>query len=200
MASRKPVYVSSLLHSPIPLQLNGLLPGPPSQPQVKPPLTFLPSFNQQVLVDTTPLPDSIPKVKELGVSSAPLLSAAYFIGARCRDYNDDFMKCKTDNPGKGEFDCLQEGRRVTRCARSVYVYAIQIGSWMFTPCDQRRRAARGSRGWRNRPSSRLRKRLTVVMTGSRTSINLVWSNSGNTGNASTTITTSYGSADPRSGS
>ena len=79
------------------------------------------SFNQQVLYDTTPLPDSIPKVKELGTTSAPLFSAAYFIGARCKDYNDDFMQCKTENPGKGEFECLAEGRRVTRCARSVYV-------------------------------------------------------------------------------
>jgi hypothetical protein len=78
-------------------------------------------FNNEHLVDTTPLPDSIPKVKELGASSAPLLSASFFIGARCRDYNDDYMKCKTDNPGRGEFECLQEGRRVTRCARSVYV-------------------------------------------------------------------------------
>ncbi|KAK3337793.1 hypothetical protein B0T19DRAFT_413530 [Cercophora scortea] len=78
-----------------------------------------PIFNQQVLYDTTPLPDSIPKVKELGASSAPLLSASFFIGARCKDYNDDFMKCKTENPGTGEFECLKEGRRITRCARSV---------------------------------------------------------------------------------
>ena len=82
------------------------------------------SFNQQVLIDTTPLPDSIPKVKELGASSAPLLSASFFIGARCRDYNDDYMQCKNENPGKGEFECLKEGRRVTRCARSVYVEAV----------------------------------------------------------------------------
>lgn len=81
-------------------------------------------FNNEHLVDTTPLPDSIPKVKELGASSAPLLSASFFIGARCRDYNDDYMKCKTDNPGRGEFECLQEGRRVTRCARSVYVEQV----------------------------------------------------------------------------
>jgi NADH dehydrogenase (ubiquinone) 1 alpha subcomplex subunit 8 len=79
------------------------------------------SFNQQVLYDTTPLPDSIPKVKEIGSSSAPLLSASFFIGARCKDYNDDYMQCKTENPGRGEFDCMKEGRRVTRCARSVYV-------------------------------------------------------------------------------
>ncbi|KAK3331246.1 hypothetical protein B0H66DRAFT_93511 [Apodospora peruviana] len=78
-----------------------------------------PVFNQQVLYDTTPLPDSIPKVKELGASSAPLLSASFFIGARCGDYNDDYMQCKTENPGRGEFECLKEGRRVTRCARSV---------------------------------------------------------------------------------
>ena len=86
-------------------------------------LTLSSSFNQQVLYDTTPLPDSIPKVKEIGTTSAPLFSAAYFIGARCKDYNDDFMKCKTENPGKGEFECLKEGRRVTRCARSVYVFS-----------------------------------------------------------------------------
>ncbi|KAI1765773.1 NADH dehydrogenase, alpha subcomplex, subunit 8 [Hypoxylon sp. FL1150] len=78
-----------------------------------------PVFNQQVLYDTTPLPESIPAVKEVGATSAPLLSASFFIGARCRPYNDDFMQCKTENPGKGEFECLKEGRRVTRCAASV---------------------------------------------------------------------------------
>ena len=61
---------------------------------------------------------------EIGASSAPLLSASFFIGARCRPYNDDYMQCKTDNPGKGEFECLKEGRRVTRCARSVYVEVL----------------------------------------------------------------------------
>ncbi|EPE08429.1 nadh-ubiquinone oxidoreductase kda subunit [Ophiostoma piceae UAMH 11346] len=78
-----------------------------------------PMFSQQVLYDTTALPDSIPKVQEIGASSAPLMSASFFIGARCREYNDDYMQCKTDNPGKGELECLKEGRRVTRCARSV---------------------------------------------------------------------------------
>jgi len=29
------------------------------------------------------------------------------------------MQCKNENPGKGEFECLKEGRRVTRCARGV---------------------------------------------------------------------------------
>ncbi|KAJ1335785.1 NADH-ubiquinone oxidoreductase subunit [Microdochium nivale] len=78
-----------------------------------------PQFNQQTLVDLTPLPDSIPAVKEVGASSAPLMSASFFIGARCRPYNDDFMQCKDENPGTGQFDCLKEGRRVTRCASSV---------------------------------------------------------------------------------
>lgn len=76
-------------------------------------------FNQATLVDTTPLPEHIPSVQEIGSSSAPLLSASFFIGARCKPYNDDFMQCKTDNPGRGELDCLKEGRRVTRCAKSV---------------------------------------------------------------------------------
>ncbi|RDA84854.1 hypothetical protein CP532_2094 [Ophiocordyceps camponoti-leonardi (nom. inval.)] len=78
-----------------------------------------PQFNQELLLDKTPLPDAIPAVKEVGASSAPLLSAAFFIGARCRPYNDDYMQCKTDKAGRGEFDCMKEGRRVTRCAQSV---------------------------------------------------------------------------------
>ncbi|KAF7194291.1 NADH-ubiquinone oxidoreductase 20.8 kDa subunit, partial [Pseudocercospora fuligena] len=78
-----------------------------------------PRFNQQVLIDTTPLPDDIPKVAEVGASSAPLLSASFFIGARCKPYNDDFMLCKTEANGKGETECLKEGRKVTRCAASV---------------------------------------------------------------------------------
>ena len=78
-------------------------------------------LDQERLVDLTPLPDSVPAVKEIGASSAPLLSAAFFIGARCRDYNDDYMQCKTEKPGQGEIECMKEGRRVTRCAASVYV-------------------------------------------------------------------------------
>lgn len=78
-----------------------------------------PRFNQQVLIDTTPLPDSVPKVPEVGASSAPLLSASFFIGARCKAYNDDFMHCKTEANGKGETECLKEGRKVTRCAAGV---------------------------------------------------------------------------------
>lgn len=51
-----------------------------------------------------------------------MMSAAYFIGARCRPYNDDYMVCKHESNGRGEVDCLKEGRKVTRCAISVYVH------------------------------------------------------------------------------
>lgn len=64
------------------------------------------------------MPANIPDVPEVGATSAPLLSAAFFIGARCSPYNDDFMMCK-DQSKSGEVDCLKEGRRVTRCASSV---------------------------------------------------------------------------------
>ncbi len=67
------------------------------------------------------MPDHIPKVEEIGATSAPLMSAAYFIGDRCKAFNDDFMKCKAEANGRGEIDCLKEGRKVTRCAASVYV-------------------------------------------------------------------------------
>lgn len=59
-----------------------------------------------------------PAVPEVGATSAPLMSASYFIGARCGPYNDDFMQCKKDSSGNPA-DCLKEGRRVTRCAVSV---------------------------------------------------------------------------------
>lgn len=86
-------------------------------------------FNQHLLIDTTPLPDSIPKVQEVGASSAPLLSASFFIGARCKPYNDDYMQCKTEANGSGEVDCMREGRKVTRCAGSVYVSPISLNSY-----------------------------------------------------------------------
>lgn len=30
------------------------------------------------------------------------------------------MMCKTEANGTGELDCMKEGRKVTRCASSVY--------------------------------------------------------------------------------
>lgn len=73
----------------------------------------------QLLVDKTPLPKDIPSVEEVGATTAPLLSASYFIGARCLPYNEDFLLCRKESNGNGEIDCLKEGRRVTRCAVSV---------------------------------------------------------------------------------
>ncbi|RDL41478.1 uncharacterized protein BP5553_01457 [Venustampulla echinocandica] len=94
-----------------------------------------PKFSQTTLIDTTPLPADIPPVTEIGTSSAPLLSASFFIGARCRPYNDDFMQCKDQNPGRGELDCLKEGRRVTRCAKSVIGAEMQWDSPMHCAAE-----------------------------------------------------------------
>ncbi|KAF8592113.1 NADH dehydrogenase, alpha subcomplex, subunit 8 [Ramaria rubella] len=67
--------------------------------------------------DPTPLPENIPPVAELGVTSAPLKSAAFFLGAHCKDYNEDFMLCKSEK--RQPEHCLFEGRRVTRCAADL---------------------------------------------------------------------------------
>lgn len=90
------------------------------------------------------MPEHIPKVQEIGATSAPLMSAAYFIGDRCRAFNDDYMKCKAEANGRGELECLKEGRKVTRCAASVYdslsccswclcAWLISVGSRISTP-------------------------------------------------------------------
>jgi NADH dehydrogenase (ubiquinone) 1 alpha subcomplex subunit 8 len=60
---------------------------------------------------------SIPKVDEVGVTSAPLLSMAFAFGEACKDYNEDFMLCK--NADQDPRKCLKEGRKVTRCALSL---------------------------------------------------------------------------------
>lgn len=73
------------------------------------------------------MPDGIPKVQEIGATSAPLMSASYFIGDRCHAFNEDYMKCKAEANGRGEFECMKEGRKVTRCAASVYVSKTLIG-------------------------------------------------------------------------
>ncbi|KAG6812935.1 hypothetical protein H0H92_015255 [Tricholoma furcatifolium] len=51
------------------------------------------SGDKQEYVDTTPMPAHIPKVAELGMTSAPLKSAAFFIGAYCKEYNE-LTKCE----------------------------------------------------------------------------------------------------------
>jgi len=50
--------------------------------------TFQPGArSSKEYVDPTPMPEDIPKVAELGVTSAPLKSAAFFIGAYCKEFN-----------------------------------------------------------------------------------------------------------------
>ncbi|KAJ1722983.1 ndufa8, NADH-ubiquinone oxidoreductase complex I 19kd subunit [Coemansia erecta] len=74
-------------------------------------------FKGEDWVDPTPPPSSLPHVDEIGSTSAPLKSASYFIGSVCKEYNEDFMLCK--NESRDPAHCLQEGRKVTRCAISV---------------------------------------------------------------------------------
>ncbi|SCV72610.1 BQ2448_4147 [Microbotryum intermedium] len=74
-------------------------------------------FPDKDYVDPTPMPSSIPHVDELGVTSAPLKSASFFIGEHCQKYNDDFMLCKAEN--RDPAHCLKEGRKVTRCAQDL---------------------------------------------------------------------------------
>jgi hypothetical protein len=37
--------------------------------------------------DKTPMPGDVPPIQEIGATSAPLKSAAFFIGAKCKDFN-----------------------------------------------------------------------------------------------------------------
>lgn len=75
--------------------------------------------NTHYVFENSELPSSIPRVEEVGATTAPLISASFFIGDRCRPYNDDFMLCHKQANGNGTVNCLKEGRRVTRCASSV---------------------------------------------------------------------------------
>jgi len=68
-------------------------------------------------VEPTPLPSTIPEVQEIGTTSGPLKSAAFFIGAYCKPFNEDFMLCKAEN--RRPEHCLKEGRKVTRCTAEI---------------------------------------------------------------------------------
>ncbi|KAL8290471.1 hypothetical protein RQP46_002729 [Phenoliferia psychrophenolica] len=82
-----------------------LIPGPRRQ------------FPAKDYIDPAPLPKSIPHVDEIGVTSAPLKTASFFIGEHCKDYNEDFMLCKAES--RDPEHCLKEGRKVTRCAQDL---------------------------------------------------------------------------------
>ncbi|KXS18348.1 hypothetical protein M427DRAFT_96058, partial [Gonapodya prolifera JEL478] len=68
-------------------------------------------------VEPKPLSPSIPEVKEVGATSAALETASFFLGAHCKDVNEDFMLCKSESADPKH--CLKEGRRVTRCAQDM---------------------------------------------------------------------------------
>lgn len=46
-------------------------------------------FKDQPYTDPNPLPSSIPPIDELGVTSAPLKSASFFIGSFCKEVNGE---------------------------------------------------------------------------------------------------------------
>lgn len=72
---------------------------------------------KKVYVEKAPLPSDIPQVAEIGATSAALETAAFFIGAHCKEVNEDFMLCKKESADPAH--CLKEGRRVTRCAQDL---------------------------------------------------------------------------------
>lgn len=75
------------------------------------------TFPAKPYIEPAPMPAGQPHIDELGVTSAPLKSASFFIGNHCKDVNEDFMLCK--NEDRDPAHCLKEGRRVTRCAREL---------------------------------------------------------------------------------
>ncbi|KAI5450068.1 ndufa8, NADH-ubiquinone oxidoreductase complex I 19kd subunit [Naganishia albida] len=75
------------------------------------------TFEDVPYVEPNPLPSSIPKVDEIGATSAPLKSASFAIGEYCKEVNEDFMLCKQES--RDPAHCLKEGRKVTRCAQEL---------------------------------------------------------------------------------
>ena len=57
-----------------------------------------PESSSKPYKDPTPLPEHVPKVQELGTTSGPLKSAAFFIGAYCKDYNGELSPCSEALP------------------------------------------------------------------------------------------------------
>lgn len=74
-------------------------------------------FPSTPYIEPSLAPSSQPHVDEVGTTSAPLKSAAFFLGEHCKSYNEDFMLCK--NESRDPEHCLKEGRRVTRCAQDL---------------------------------------------------------------------------------
>jgi len=81
--------------------------------------------------DPTPLPDNIPKVEELGTTSAPLKSAAFFIGAFCKEYNGMY-------PALGCLSSLRERARLISYPCDRGFYALQARKSGSRPLSQGR--------------------------------------------------------------
>jgi NADH dehydrogenase (ubiquinone) 1 alpha subcomplex subunit 8 len=64
----------------------------------------------------TPLPSSVPHVDELGVTSAPLKSASFFIGEHCKKFNGTCIPSRAYLKLGGS---TQRLRRLARCGARV---------------------------------------------------------------------------------
>jgi NADH dehydrogenase (ubiquinone) 1 alpha subcomplex subunit 8 len=77
-------------------------------------------FVDALWTESAPLPASVaPPVAEVGLTSAPLTSLAFFLGSHCAPWNEDFLACKQES--NDPYRCLKEGRKVTRCSLDLYV-------------------------------------------------------------------------------
>ncbi|KAJ3048774.1 hypothetical protein HK097_010228 [Rhizophlyctis rosea] len=75
-------------------------------------------FVNGLWVEKDPFPEDIAKpIDEVGLTSAPMESMAFFFAQHCKDYTEDFMLCK--NESSDQTKCLKEGRKVTRCAMDL---------------------------------------------------------------------------------
>ena len=58
------------------------------------------------------------EVEELNVTSALLVGAAHHYGSYCEEQNDAFMECRVSS--KDPRKCLEEGKKVTACAKEFF--------------------------------------------------------------------------------
>eukprot|EP00834_Sanchytrium_tribonematis_P003224 NODE_118_length_18285_cov_1.016606.p9 type:complete len:154 gc:universal NODE_118_length_18285_cov_1.016606:130-591(+) len=72
-----------------------------------------PAFTEGIYLEKAELNDAL-KIDDIGLTSAPLKSIAYQMHTHCKDYCQDFMKCRKED---GLENCLKEGRKVTRCGK-----------------------------------------------------------------------------------
>ena len=86
-----------------------------------------PSQSSHPYSEPAPLPESVPKVQELGTTSAPLKSAAFFIGAYCKEYNGElslFIMVRARSQGVGVI--LESSYCVLAGCDSLWVTASNV--------------------------------------------------------------------------